>query len=138
MKKKEEFLTTKERILFYRLKILLIEKFWLKYYLLTQVRITDLIKYKWNEIKHYWSLDFVICDFYNEMKPILAIELNWHEHSINPIRKFSDYRKKKILKTIWIPLIIIWNWELNDIEFLAEKLYQKILININLNEKRIS
>lgn len=83
------------------------------------MRIADLIKTNWYGVKHYGSVDFLICDFQDSMKPIVAIELNWKEHYLNFWRRNSDYRKRKILNKHWIFLYCIKNEEL---EHIADKI----------------
>lgn len=133
--RKKKFLSDYELQLFYNLMInYFVNKNGGRYYVLSQVRIADLIYIPWYKLKFYWSVDFLICDFENDMKPLLAIELNWGEHSKNLKRRIADYRKKKLFKRAWIPLVYVWNEELKDLKFLVKKLRTQFVIETNMSE----
>jgi len=101
--KKKALLNKNELNFFYELNKYLKKNFWEKYYVLSQVRILDFFQ-KAHSIKTFkWSLDFLICDFENNMEPILAIELNWYSH-LNFFQRISDRSKKELLEKRWIPL----------------------------------
>ena len=116
-----KFLTDNELVFYKEMFSFLYKNYHTKYVLLTQVRMADLCYIKRSLLKKYWSVDFVICDLENDMKPVVAIELNWWEHYWFVWRKNSDTRKEKLLKKNNIPLVTIKNEELKD---LSKRIYQ--------------
>lgn len=120
-KKEKKILSDNELFFYKELHSFLFKNYNSKYQLETQVRLADFCVIKRNLIKHYWSVDFLICDFENGMKPVVAIELNWKEHYRWFWRRESDKRKIELLKMNNIPLIIIKNEELDN---LAPKIYE--------------
>lgn len=124
--KPKKFLTDNEYNYFCFLKNYLSTKYSDKYVVLTQVRILDLFQ-KPRRVKTYkGSIDFLICDFYNEMKPVLAIELDWEDHN-RLFQRYKDKQKKEIMKKSGIPLIVFMNW---DETFWNQRLETKIKIEL--------
>ncbi len=113
--KEKKFLSDNEFFFYKEMLSFLSKKYHTKFQLDTQVRLADFCVIKRSLIKHYWSVDFLICDLEDGMKPIVAIELNWKEHYRWFWRKESDDRKKELLKMNNIPLVTIKNEELNNL-----------------------
>lgn len=118
---KGSFLTDNELTFYKEMFSFLFKNYHTKYQLLAQVRMADLCYIKRSLLKKYWSVDFVICDLENDMKPVVAIELNWWEHYWFDWRKEADTRKGKLLKKNNIPLVTIKNEELKD---LSKRIYE--------------
>lgn len=103
--KNKDLLNKNELAFFYELKKYLNKNFWEKYYILSQVRVLDFFQ-KSHSLKTFkWSLDFLICDFDNAMKPVLAIELNWYSH-LGFWQRLKDKSKRQLLEKREIPLEI--------------------------------
>lgn len=119
--KEKKFLSDNELFFYNEMHSFLSKNYHTKFQLHTQVRLADFCVIKRSLIKHYWSVDFLICDLEDGMKPIVAIELNWKEHYKWSWRKDSDNRKKELLKMNNIPLVTIKNEELNN---LAPRIYE--------------
>ena len=90
----------------------------------------DIIDYKkwlsWEKKKafkpHYWSVDFLIVDFENKFRPMIAIELSWWERSPHEFEDQieQDQKKKDLFNMSDIQYKMFEDWDENRKEFVTD------------------
>lgn len=123
--KRKPLFSSKEKELFkLLLERLKTKKYWNNYYVLSHVRLNDLFDIKkgtdWEETIDIWVLghvDFLIINK-NDLKPELAIELNWFSHCFPKQRRMDKVKEhafesceKVEIKFRTIKNKDLWKWE---------------------------
>ena len=121
------FLWPNEKDFYRTLYKILHREYWERYIIFSQVRMKDMFErrsklYPWVN----WSVDFLIVDFEDNFKPIVAIELDWDNHKKDPHQKELDIVKNKLFSISPIHLIRIDNADKNNEYYIFDEIITEI------------
>lgn len=130
-KRKKYFFSYPEIIFFKNLKKTLNENFSWSYGIFPKVRLADIFdadnQGNLNRIRSK-HIDYLIIDYTNNCNPVFAIELNWKSHYSFKVRE-SDNFKKELFKNTWLPLLYFYNNEIENINFIENKIKTLLIEN---------
>lgn len=131
----KRFLWPNEKDFYKTLYKILHKEYWDRYIIFSQVRMKDMFErrsklYPWVN----WSVDFLIVDFEENLKPVLAIELDGDNHKTDLHQKELDIMKNKLFSISPFNLIRIDNIDKNNSDYIWNQVIPEIESKRNKNK----